>query len=289
MTHLQRTGVLAYREAFITRTSGAEPCWGTIRVGERLKVISRISGNDVTADGPHIEATNSEGYPAPAGITADPVVFAPRDGRLCVLLMRRAEPPFEGMWALPGGFMNSAEAPEETAQRKLTEKTGIGATHLEQLATYGRSGRDPRGWILAVAYLGLIDAAILREDETEARWHRTDELPELAFDHTRMVEDGIDRLRGKLWYSNIAAALLPERFTLAEARHIYEAISGVRYDVPNFRRALESSGMIHITDEVRRMPKGRPARLYEFVDRRTSWNSRRSRMLGVLREVSGEA
>jgi 8-oxo-dGTP diphosphatase len=235
---------------------------------------------------PQLTAVNSDGYAAPAGITADPVVFAPREGGLCVLLMRRAEPPFEGMWALPGGFMNPAEAPDETAQRKLTEKTGIGATHLEQLATYGQPGRDPRGWILAVAYLALIDAAILREDETEARWHRTDDLPALAFDHHRMVDDGIDRLRGKLWYSNIAAALLPERFTLAEARTIYEAISGVRYDVPNFRRALESSGMIHLTDEMRRGPAGRPARLYEFDDRRTEWNSRRSRMPAVLRAAS---
>jgi 8-oxo-dGTP diphosphatase len=217
-------------------------------------------------------------------MTADPVVFAPRTGRLSVLLVQRPEEPFDGSWALPGGFMNPDEAPEETAQRKLTEKTGIGPTYLEQLATYASPGRDPRGWIPAIAYLALIDAAVLREDETEARWHAVDGLPPLAFDHGHIVADGIDRLRGKLWYSNIAAALLPARFTLAEARRLYEAISDVRYDVPNFRRALESSGMIRETDELRHGAAGRPARLYEFIDRTPGWNARRSRVPAVVRE-----
>ena len=229
-----------------------------------------------------LTATNSAGYPAPAGLTADPVVFAPRGNRLCVLLAPRREPPYRGRWALPGGFLNPEEEPEQTAQRKLTEKTGIGAIYLEQLATYGSPSRDPRGWIPSVAYLALIDAAVLREDESEARWFAVEELPPLAFGHERMVRDGIDRLRGKLWYSNIAAALLPERFTLAEARRLYEAISGVRYEISNFRRALDLSGMIRPTDEVRQGSAGRPARLYEFVDRRPSWNPRRSRMPGAL-------
>jgi 8-oxo-dGTP diphosphatase len=228
-------------------------------------------------------ATNSAGYSAPAGITADPVVFAPREGCLCVLLVTSRVLPYAGCWALPGGFMNPEEEPEETAQRKLTEKTGIGAVYLEQLATYGSPRRDPRGWIPSVAYLALIDATILREEETSARWFSVDALPELAFDHARMIRDGIDRLRGKLWYSNIAMALLPDRFTLAEARRLYETISGVRYEVSNFRRALAHSDMIRPTDEVRQGPSGRPARLYEFIDRQPFWSARRSRIPGVLR------
>src|SRR2546423_5845822 len=116
---------------------------------------------------PLLTAANSAGYPTPAGITADPVVFAPRGDGLCVLLAPRTEPPHAGAWALPGGFMNPEEEPEETAQRKLTEKTGVGSIYLEQLATYGSPRRDPRGWIPSVAYLALTDAAVLREDETE--------------------------------------------------------------------------------------------------------------------------
>jgi 8-oxo-dGTP diphosphatase len=235
------------------------------------------------SDHEHLTAVNSAGYPAPAGITADPVVFAPCEGRLHVLLVPRGVPPYEGRWALPGGFMNPDEEPEQTAHRKLREKTAVGPVYLEQLATYGSPRRDPRGWIPSVVYLALTRATVLREDGSDARWCRVDDLPDLAFDHDRIIRDGIDRLRGKLWYSNIAVALLPERFTLAEARELYEAVSGVRYEVSNFRRALEQSEIIRPVDEVRKGPAGRPARLYEFVESQPSWSSRRSRIPGVLR------
>ncbi|HEX8919437.1 MAG TPA: NUDIX domain-containing protein [Chloroflexota bacterium] len=231
-----------------------------------------------------ITAVNSAGYPAPAAITADPVVFAPWEGRLAVLLAPRRETPYEGQWALPGGFMNPEEEPEETAQRKLTEKTGIGSVYLEQLATYGSPRRDPRGWIPSVAYLALTHAAVLREKESEARWFPADQLPDLAFDHARIIADGIDRLRGKLWYSNIAVTLLPRRFTLVEARRLYEAISDVRYEVSNFRRTLEQAEIIRPTEEVQQGLTGRPARLYEFVEQQPSWSSRRSRIPGTLRD-----
>lgn len=225
-----------------------------------------------------LSASNSDGYESPAGITVDPVVFAPREGRLCVLLVPRHHPPDPGRWALPGGFMSRREAPEETAQRKLTEKTGVGPVYLEQLTTYVSPHRDPRGWIPAIAYLALIDSAVLREDETAARWFPVDRLPPLAVDHERIVHDGVERLRGKLWYSNIAVGLLPEHFTLAQARQLYEAISGVRHEVSNFRRTLEQSGLIRVTGEVRKGPTGRPARLYEFIERTPSWSRRRSRI-----------
>ena len=139
-------------------------------------------------------------------------------GRLHVLLVQRVEAPFAGTWVLPGGFMSPTERPEETAQRKLTEKTGVGAVYLEQLETYGDPQRDPRGWIPTVAYLALIDAAVLRAEESSARWEPVDALPPLGFDHPRIVVDAVERLRGKLWWSNIAVGLLPERFTMPQAR-----------------------------------------------------------------------
>jgi 8-oxo-dGTP diphosphatase len=180
--------------------------------------------------------------------------------------------------------MNPQEEPEETAQRKLREKTGVASIYLEQLATYASPRRDPRGWIPSIAYLALTWATVLREDETDARWCPVEDLPTLAFGHGRIIGDGIARLRGKLWYSNIAVELLPERFTLAEVRGLYEAISGVRYEVSNFRRALEQSDVIRSTEEVRKGPTGRPARLYEFVERTPSWSSRRSRIPSLLRD-----
>src|SRR4029077_2785640 len=172
-------------------------------------------------------AENSAGFTAPAGMTAVPVVLAPLSGRLHALLVQRSENASAGMCVLPGGFMSPDERPEQTAQRKLTEKTGVGAVYLEQLQSYAEAGRDPRGWIPSIAYLALIDAAVLNPDATGARWWPVDDLPPLAMDHTRIVADGVDRLRGKLWYSNIAVGLLPERFTMPQARRLYEAISGV--------------------------------------------------------------
>src|SRR5437899_6779244 len=149
-----------------------------------------------------LAARNSAGFEAPAGMTCDPVVLAPLHGRLHVLLVRRDQPPDPGRWALPGGFMSPDERPEQTAQRKLTEETGVGAIYLEQLQSYAEAGRDPRGWIPSIAYLALIDAAVLNPDATGARWWPVDDLPPLAMDHARIVADGVDRLRGKLWYSN---------------------------------------------------------------------------------------
>jgi len=222
-----------------------------------------------------LTATNSAGFRSPAGLTAVPVVLAPLAGRLHVLLVRRGEPPWV-TWQLPGGFMSASERPEETAQRKLTEKTGVGAVYLEQLQTYAEPEHDPRGWIPTIAYLALIDAAVLR-DESGARWVPVDELPPLEFDHARIVRDGVERLRGKLWWSNIAVGLLPERFTMPQARRVFEAISGVAYEPSNFRRELEQSGLVRATGMLARHGPGRPAALYEFVERRPAWSLRRSR------------
>lgn len=229
-----------------------------------------------------ISAVNSAGFAAPAGLTAVPVVFAPRAGRLHVLLVPRVEPPFSGTLALPGGFVSPSERPAETAQRKLTEKTGVGAVYLEQLQTYAEPDHDSRGWIPAIAYLALIDAAVLRDD-SNARWVPADALPELAFDHAQMVRDGVERLRGKLWWSNIAVGLLPERFTMPQARAVFEAISGVTYEPSNFRRELEQSGLVRATGAVARNGPGRPAALYEFVERRPAWSVRRSRPPATVR------
>jgi 8-oxo-dGTP diphosphatase len=229
-----------------------------------------------------LTARNSAGFDAPAGMTAVPVVLAPLGGRLHVLLVRRDDPPDPGAWALPGGFMSRDERPAETAQRKLTEKTGVGAVYLEQLQSYGDPHRDPRGWIPTVAYLALIDAAVLRADESQARWWPVDDLPTLALDHGGIIGDGVDRLRGKLWWSNISVGLLPERFTMPQARGVFEAISGVRYEPSNFRRELERSGLVQATGLVAKGVPGRPAALYEFVSRQPAWSLRRSRPPATL-------
>ena len=121
-----------------------------------------------------IDARNTAGYDAPIGLTADPVVFTLIGERLCVLLARRLEDPQRGMFALPGGFVGTEESPEQTAERKLREKTGVGSVHLEQLRTYAEPHRDPRGWLPSIAYLALVRPEELPAEgpaEREAGWH----------------------------------------------------------------------------------------------------------------------
>lgn len=220
-----------------------------------------------------IAATNSSGYRAPVGITVDAVVFTLRQGKLCVLLARRGEAPFQGCWALPGGFQGDTETPEHTVGRKLEEKTGMAPVYFEQLRFYGDPARDPRGWLPSVAYLSLVPAELLPEQtDTDAAWHAVDELAGLPFDHLRMVADGLDRLRGKLWYSNIAMGLLSVRFTARQARQVYEAILGTRLPAANFTRDLLRTGLVRATGVRRADGPGRPSEVLEFVSRDFSWS-----------------
>ena len=219
-----------------------------------------------------IEARNSAGYEAPIGLTADPVVFTLLDGRLNVLLARRLEEPQRGMFALPGGFVGTDESPEQTAERKLREKTGVGSVHLEQLRTYADPKRDPRGWLPTIAYMALVAPEALPEEGPagrEASWHAVDRLPELALDHALIVDDGLWRLRARIadkpWFVRVGGGLLPDRFTLAQAQRLYEALRGEPVDPANFRRDVKATGLLADTGEQRSEGPGRPGRVYRRV------------------------
>lgn len=193
-----------------------------------------------------------------------------------MLLARRVEAPARGRWALPGGFVGAREDPAATVTRKLKEKAGVPPIYLEQLRTYADPRRDPRGWLPSIAYLALVPADLLPADPpADAAWHPVDGLPRLAFDHERIVTDALERVRGKLWYSNIAVGLLPPAFTVAQAREVYEQLAGVEYDPGNFSRDLRTSGLVVEAGGVaERAGAGRPARLYRFVSREPIWSPR---------------
>ena len=219
-----------------------------------------------------LSAENSAGYEAPIGLTADPVVFSLAAGGLSVLLARRLEEPQKGLFALPGGFVGAQESPEQTAERKLREKTGVGSAHLEQLRTYADPGRDPRGWLPSIAYLALVRPETLPAEAPagrEASWHAVDALPPLALDHATIVEDGLWRLRYRLmdkaWFVQVAGALLAETFTLSEAQRLYGALRREEVDESNFRRDLLATGCLEPTGETRREGPGRPARLFRLA------------------------
>ena len=219
-------------------------------------------------------ATNSEGYEAPVGLAVDPVVLTVRDRRLRVLVSERAD----GSLALPGGFVGPSESPEQTVRRKLAEKTGLADVYLEQLATFAEPGRDPRGWIPTIAYLALVPSNTEPSDPS-ARWMTPRARRQLAFDHARILETALDRVRGKLWWSNIAVGLLPDGFTLSEAREVYEAISGRSSDPATFARDLKATGLIEPTGDQRRGGRGRPAAAYRFRTQEPEWGAGRRKRI----------
>jgi 8-oxo-dGTP diphosphatase len=138
-------------------------------------------------------------FPRPS-LTVDVVAFSKRNGRLHVLLIQRANVPFAGNWALPGGFVDKDESLETAAKRELEEETGILQGQLEQLYAYGDPDRDPRGWTVTVAYFGLLPQETLPNedggsDAEQVRWFPVDDLPALAFDHTRIVGDAVQKLQ----------------------------------------------------------------------------------------------
>jgi 8-oxo-dGTP diphosphatase len=163
-----------------------------------------------------------------AALTVDCVVFALDDEELKVLSIQRGQPPFEGKWALPGGFVRLDETLEEAARRELSEETGLKKIFLEQLYTFGAVDRDPRERVVSVAYYALVN---LRDHEvqaaTDARaaaWFGVHDLPTLAFDHAEILNMALERLRGKLRYQPIGFELLPKKFTLSQLQHLYEVV-----------------------------------------------------------------
>ncbi|MGB5198363.1 MAG: NUDIX domain-containing protein, partial [Sedimenticolaceae bacterium] len=212
------------------------------------------------------EATFSYPYPHPA-VTADVVVFTIRDGRLSILLIRRANPPYQGDWALPGGFLDIGEDLDACATRELAEETGISGVYLEQLYTFGATHRDPRERVISVTYYALVPQDALAtpraaSDAAEVGWHAFDDLPPLAFDHTKIAEMAHRRLVAKLDYSTIAFQFMPAAFTLSELQCVYEALRNQPLDKRNFRKRILSLGLIEETGRMRRNGKHRPAREY---------------------------
>jgi 8-oxo-dGTP diphosphatase len=212
----------------------------------------------------------SEDYP-PFAVTVDLVVFTVRQDRLCALVIQRGEEPFRDRWALPGGFVRPSETLDEAAVRELAEETGLapGSVHLEQLGGYGDPDRDPRMRVVTLAYLALapdLPAPKAGSDAAEAEWVVVDELLDvpdlLAFDHHRILTDGLERARAKLEYTPLATAFCRDEFTITDVRKVYEQVWGVRLDPRNFHRKL--TGVTELLEATGRTSGdgGRPAQVY---------------------------
>jgi 8-oxo-dGTP diphosphatase len=222
-----------------------------------------------------------ETFPRPS-LAVDPAILSVEDGRLITLLWRRENPPGEGAWALPGVFVNESESLEEAVARGLATKAGITdrvSTH--QMLTWNNPGRDPRGWVVTVAYLVPLHAsrAASANGSTErfvvevprrpaadmaVRLHGPNgDLVRPAFDHDQILGHVVWRLRDQIWRSDIALELLPKKFTLRELQQVFEAVLGHRLNKDSFRRRVtQTMGLVRPTGELEEGVDHRPAELY---------------------------
>lgn len=207
-----------------------------------------------------------------AVIAVDVIIFTIKDARLQVLLIKMKKKPYGNYWAAPGGLIGPKENCGEAAKRHLLEKAGIKNAYLEQLYTFSEVGRDPFGRVVSVAHFALLPSSRLNlkttEEYADVQWHPVGKLPQMAYDHKKIVDAAAKRLRAKLGYTNIVYNLLPESFTLTDLQRTYEIILGHKLDKRNFRKKILSLKLIRKLKQQRKGAANRPAELYKFTERK---------------------
>ena len=208
------------------------------------------------------------------GLTVDCVIFGLNldEETLKVMLIQRDVEPYEGVWAIPGGIVRPGETLMQAATRELEEETGIKDVFLEQLYTFGDPDRDPRGWIVSVAYYALVspDKHDIRAtaDAREAQWFPVTSVPRLAFDHEEILARALERIRGKLTYAPLGFELLPQKFTIKQLQKVYEIVLGRTLDNRNFRKKIFAMDVLRELGEMQKGVPHRAARLYKFDERK---------------------
>ena len=204
-------------------------------------------------------------------IAVDAVVFGyNKENGLSVLLIKRKYSPFQGEWAIPGGFVQDDESLEDAAERELKEETGVQINYLEQLYTFGKPDRDPRKRIISVAYFGLVktnqfEKLNAQTDAEQAQWFNFNELPSLAFDHSEILKLSIERLRGKIVYQPIGFQLLDEKFPFSDLENLYSTLLGRPVDRRNFKKKVLSLGILdELNEKVKSSNAGRPGNLFQY-------------------------
>ena len=204
-------------------------------------------------------------YPHPS-VTTDCVIFGFDGTKLNVLLIERGIEPYKGRWAFPGGFVNMDESCEDGALRELKEETGLTGAYIEQFHTFSDPNRDPRERVITVAYYALVRIQEVKggDDAANAEWFALDEVPSLAFDHDMILRMALKELRRQIHFEPIGFELLPEKFTMTQLQHLYEAILSVKFDRRNFCNKMLKLGILTQLDETLPMPNKKEAFLYKF-------------------------
>ena len=206
-------------------------------------------------------------YPFPRpSVTTDCVIFGYDGKDLKLLLVERGIPPYKGMWALPGGYLQMEEDAIEGAKRELYEETGLREAYIEQFRTFDAVDRDPRGRVITIAHMALVRISEVNagDDAAKAQWFSLKDVPQLAFDHKMILQEAVKALRQKIHFQPVGFELLPDVFTMSQLQHLYESILDVRFDRRNF-----ASKMLHlgILDDTGSREAGAPSRvpaMYRF-------------------------
>lgn len=204
-------------------------------------------------------------YPHPS-VTTDCVIFGFDGTKLNVLLIERGIEPFKGRWAFPGGFLRMDEPAREGALRELREETGLKAAYIKQFHTFSDPNRDPRERVLTIAYYALVRMEEVKggDDAASAAWFPLDEVPALAFDHDLILRTALNELRRQIHFEPVGFELLPEKFTIKELQHLYEAILDVRFDRRNFYNKMRHLGILTQLDETIFNSPQKEAFLFKF-------------------------
>ncbi|MCT4612840.1 MAG: NUDIX hydrolase [Clostridia bacterium] len=202
-------------------------------------------------------------------IHTDVTIFSVIDSKIKVLLVKRGNEPFSGGWMLPGGAVYNNESLDDAAKRELKEKTNIENVFMRQFYAFGELDRDPRMRTVSIAYIAVIDAdkvSILQKTRKtlDAQWFDINEVPELLFDHNRMLSKGLEYLKEKIDSTDILSNILTEKFTISDLHNVHEIILGEELDRRNFMRKMVNSGLIEKTEEQVRGKQRRPAYYYKF-------------------------
>lgn len=202
-------------------------------------------------------------------VSVDAVVFGynPEDG-ISVLLIKRKNEPFQKMWALPGGLVETGESIDRAVNRELKEEAGIDVNYLEQLYTFGDPGRDPRNRVISVSYFGLVRPQdfqlVAQTDAEDVEWFNIKKLPRLAFDHRKIIDAAIKRLRGKITYEPVGFELLDKEFPFSDLEKLYQILLDQDIDRRNFKKKIMSLGILEGLPHTIQRGAGRPAQLFKF-------------------------
>ena len=202
-------------------------------------------------------------------VSVDAVVFGyDQEDGISVLLIKRKNEPFQKMWALPGGLVLNSETLDAAVTRELKEEAGIDVNYLEQLYSFGTPDRDPRNYVVSVSYFGLVRPQdfqlTAKTDAEDVEWYNIKKLPKLAFDHRKIIDAAIKRLRGKITYEPVGFELLEKEFPFSDLEKLYQTLLDQEIDRRNFKKKIISLGILEELETTTQGKSGRPARLFKF-------------------------